>query len=138
MSTIIYPSEEYIEEAKKKLNESELYSDAASDWEKTVLFVMKADPEEGLDEDVYIWWDLYQGECREVKMLDSIDEEDSDYVFEGEFSVWKRIQKGEVSANEALLQGALDIRGDMSYLMQRMDAANGFTDVVTNIEVEFP
>ena len=62
-----FPSQEWIEVFREKVNASEAYAAAAQDWEGDFLFVVQ--PEGDLPEEATFYVDLWHGKCRDARML---------------------------------------------------------------------
>lgn len=136
---VLFPSEEWVKETCEALSNSELYSEDASDWEKTSTFVIEKDPEHGLEEDKYYWMDLWHGECKEACEMDSPDEKETDFTFTAPLREFKKLFKKEMTPNAMLLRGIIELDGDMAYMMKHMPAADAFTEVIIeDVGVEFP
>jgi len=76
---------------EKKIQGDERYKAAASTWEGSVVLVFKADPEAGIEDDVYVFMDLWHGECHSAKIVPAEVGRTGDYVLEAEYKRWKRI-----------------------------------------------
>jgi hypothetical protein len=63
-----FPSEEWLAEYVERINDSPSYKEAAATWEGDVAYVIEAEPDRGLEEDVWAWLDLWHGECRGGKV----------------------------------------------------------------------
>ena len=63
----VWPSEEWMEQYSELINSSPEYKEAAHDWEGVLVYHFQAEPDKHLGEDVYGWFDLWHGQCREAK-----------------------------------------------------------------------
>ena len=54
---------EWVYEFEKKIQGDERYKEIAKNWEGSVVLVLKSDPQAGLDNDIFIFMDLWHGEC---------------------------------------------------------------------------
>ncbi len=50
--------------AGREIDDSPAYREAAADWEGDIAFVVEADPERGVPDDVWGHLDLWHGACR--------------------------------------------------------------------------
>ena len=57
-----FPREEWFQALADRIGESEAYRLAAHDWEGDIAFVIEADPERGVPDDVWGYLDLWHGD----------------------------------------------------------------------------
>ena len=134
----VWPSEEWNDEYVKAINASPEYREAAHDWEGVVVYRFEAEPDRGLAEDVYGWYDLWHGECREGKQVGAEEAERADYVISAPYSTWKQIVKKELDPMKALMQGKLKMKGDLARAVRYTKATLILNDIAANIpDTEF-
>jgi alkyl sulfatase BDS1-like metallo-beta-lactamase superfamily hydrolase len=75
----------------------------------------------GADGDIKYWWRLEDGKLRE-SALGSLD--DADFTMTLSYADSVKIQKGELDANAAFMQGRMKVTGNMGKLMQLMPLTN--------------
>lgn len=73
------------------------------------------------DGDIKYWWRLEDGKLRE-SALGSLD--DADFTMTLSYADSVKIQKGELDANAAFMQGRMKVTGNMGKLMQLMPLTN--------------
>ena len=56
-----FPRDEWFRALAGEINDSRAYRDAAADWEGDIAFVVEADPERGVPDDVWGYLDLWHG-----------------------------------------------------------------------------
>lgn len=88
---------EWASEFEKKIQADEKYKDAAKTWEGSVVLVFKADPEAGFENEVFVFMDLWHGECRFVRLVPPEVGRTGDYVLETEYGRWKKILRKELN-----------------------------------------
>jgi putative sterol carrier protein len=86
---------------------------------------------------VYAYIDLYDGECREVDVVTSLDERGYGFVISGEYDDWKDLVGGEAGIIDQLMGGVMELDGDMQKILQYSDAAVRLTDVAADTESRF-
>ncbi len=64
-----FPSEEWLDEFVERINQSSGYKEAAATWEGDAAYLIEAEPDGGLEEDVWACLDLWHGECRGEKVV---------------------------------------------------------------------
>ncbi len=75
----------------------------------------------GADGDIKYWWRLEDGKLLE-SALGSLD--DADFTMTLSYADSVKIQKGELDANAAFMQGRMKVTGNMGKLMQLMPLTN--------------
>ncbi len=105
----IVSTPEWASEFEKKVQTDDRYKIVAKTWEGSVTLVFKADPEAGLDEDIFILMDLWHGECRSVKIVPSEIGIKGDYVLEAKYQRWKRVMKKELNVVKEMATNKLKL-----------------------------
>jgi putative sterol carrier protein len=112
------------------------YRDSAKDWEGTVVLHCLAEPELGLDDDLYLFADLWHGDCRSFRLVPKEVGEAGDHVLTGEYGKWKSVLIKDLDVVKALMQGKISLRGDLRYLLRYAKAAKRLVDIAP--EASFP
>lgn len=128
---------EWVDKYEKLIQGDEAYREAARGWEGTVVLHTLAQPEAGIEEDSYMLMDLWHGECRKIRIVPPEVGEAADYVISGGFDVWKRISKGELDTNKAVMQGKLKLKGDLSTIVRYNQASARLTELSSGIDDRF-
>ena len=132
---VLFPSEEWIERFKEELNRNKAYEEAAKDWEGDFLFIIT--PDERLDREYVFYVDLWHGKCREARMVPSRDAKKADFVFEGPYSNWKKLIRGEIDPIGGLLTRKFKLRGSLMKVMRYTKAASELVKTATKVPTEF-
>jgi len=88
---------EWASEFEKKIQGDEKYKAAARTWEGSVVLVFKANSQAGFEDDVFVFMDLWHGECRFVRLVPPEVGRSGDYVLEAEYERWKKILRKELN-----------------------------------------
>src|SRR5438128_12384522 len=59
-----FPTDPWFQDFIAKINASSEYREAAASWEGDVAFLIEAEPDKGVPEEVWAWLDLWRGECQ--------------------------------------------------------------------------
>jgi putative sterol carrier protein len=132
-----FPSEEWVAEYVQRINASEPYRDAAQTWEGDVAYVIEAEPDRGVPEDVWAWLDLWHGECRDGRLVRREDGERARFVIRAPYSRWKEVIRGELDPVKGMMQGKLKLRGDLPTIVKHVRAANELVTVAQTVPTEF-
>jgi putative sterol carrier protein len=132
-----FPSEEWLAEYVRQINASESYRDAAETWEGDVAYVIEAEPDRGVAEDVWAWLDLWHGTCRDGKLVSPEEGERARFVIRAPYSRWKEVIKRELDPVKGMMQGKLKLKGDLPTIVKYVKAANELVNVAQTVPTEF-
>ena len=140
--TIALPSEadEWVNEWKNNLNESEEYTEAGAGWGTTFngSFLFEIEPDDAYHGDpIHLYVDLEDGECMEAELIEDPSNTDWGFAYRGTYTNWKRLIHGEIGAMDGMMDGIFDLDGDMQKVLQYSDAAIVMTENASTIDTEF-
>src|SRR5437764_15052909 len=118
----VFPSDEWLHTYRDAINQSADFRIAATDWEGDVTFVIEAEPEKGLVLDVWHWFDLWHGICREAKSVTPDEGDAAAFVVRAPFSRWKDVIAGRLEPTKAMVQGKLRLKGDLKKIDEQRTA----------------
>lgn len=133
-------AEEWVQEWRQNLNESEEYDDAGSGWGVGFNgdFLFEIRPDDVYDGDpFYLFLELEDGTCDHAELVDDPDDVDWGFAFRGDYSDWKRLFAGEIGAVQGMMEGLFDLDGDQQKVMQYSNAAVIMTETANQIDTEF-
>ncbi|PTX64708.1 putative sterol carrier protein [Melghirimyces profundicolus] len=132
-------TEEWAKEYQKKLNENPQYRQAAQTWEGPIVFMVEKDPAVGLEEDRWIYLDLWRGECRQARASLREDLESAPTVICGDPPTWKQLFDGQLEPISTLMRGRLKlVKGNMAELTGHVQAAQQLMKTAMKVETEIP
>ena len=131
----LFGTEEWIKAYVEKLNSNQAYAEAASSWEGDFVFIVRKDGP--LDEDMYFWIDLWHGKARDWKVLKSPDEVDAAFTFEGPYTNYVKLAKGELDPIQGLMTRKFKLKGNMAKVMRAVKAANELVRTITLTDTEY-
>ncbi|MFO7739829.1 MAG: SCP2 sterol-binding domain-containing protein [Desulfatiglandaceae bacterium] len=88
---------EWASKYAEKIQGDEKYKHAAATWEGSVVLVFKAEPRAGLEDDFFVFMDLWHGECHAVRIVPAALGRSGDYVLEAEYDRWKKVLRKELN-----------------------------------------
>ena len=131
-----FPSEEWVQEYAKKLNENEAYKEAGKTWEGDIVFVVERDM--AFPHDAYIYLDLYRGECRRALYAESANEvPKAVYAYKGPYSNWRKLIDNQIDPIQGLLAGKFRLDGSLMEIMKYIRAAKEMVSTATTVQTEF-
>jgi putative sterol carrier protein len=134
----VWPSEDWIGVYKGLINESPEYKEAAHDWEGAVVYHFQAEPDKRLAEDVYGWFDLWHGECRDAKQVTAEDAAGAEFIVSAPYSIWKQVIRKELEPMKAIMQGRLKMKGDLAKAVRYTKASLVLQEIATRVpDTEF-
>jgi putative sterol carrier protein len=134
----VWPSDDWIEVYQGLINESSEYKEAAHDWEGAVVYHFQAEPDKYLAEDVYGWFDLWHGECREAKQVTAEEATGAEFIVSAPYSIWKQVIRKELEPMKAIMQGRLKMKGDLAKAVRYTKASLVLQDIATQVpDTEF-
>ena len=83
MAEAMFLSEEWVQAFKESVRNSPSYKEAAKTWEGDITLVVKADSKVGMAEDVYLYMDLWHGDCRDMRLVPKEEGESAKFVISG-------------------------------------------------------
>jgi putative sterol carrier protein len=122
---------------EKEIQGDEIYAAVAKGWHGSVVEHVLADPEVGLDEDIYLHMDLENGQCRSVRLVPHEVGENADYVLTAEYVRWRQIIKGELDPIKAIMQGKIKLKGHLPTLVRYAKAAARLAYLVGQVPIIF-
>jgi putative sterol carrier protein len=135
---VAFPTQAWFEALVDRINASEDYRAAAAEWEGDIAFVIEAEPDRGIADDVWGILDLWHGTCRGGGLIDPRRGAAAAYVLRAPYTRWKHIVSGDLDPITAMMQGKLKVRGDLPTIVRQVRAANELVELTQGIPTEFP
>ncbi len=131
-----FPSDEWIKALMQTVNESESYRESAKKWEGDFYFVVN----EGSDvpQDVYLYMDLWHGECREAYEATDPDVKTPEFVIRASVFAWRKVIEKKIDPIRALMTRQLKLTGTMTKIMQQPKTAIELVNCCTLVETTWP
>jgi putative sterol carrier protein len=134
-----FPSAEWASAYKDAINSNAAYKTAGKDWTHGVVaMVVKADPTLDIPEDLGMWLDVHQGECRECKLISAAEANAAPFVIVADYARWKQVIKREVDPIKAMMQGKLKLtKGHMPTIVKYVNASRELVESTSRVETKF-
>jgi|SRR5919108_2502980 putative sterol carrier protein len=132
-----FPSPEWLDEYVEKINASASYKEAAATWEGDVAYIIEAEPDKDIPEEVVAWLDLWHGECREAKIVPTEEGEKARFVIRAPYSRWKEVILKELDPVKGMMQGKLKLKGDLPTIVRYVKAANELVNLAQTVDTQF-
>lgn len=138
--TLEFPSPEWVAAYKDAINANPEYKKAGKDWTHGVVaMVVKAEPSLSLPDDLAMWLDVHQGECRDCKLMPAREaEEKAPFVVVASYAQWKQVIKKEIDPTKALMQGKLKLtKGHMPTMVKHVNASKQLVESTSRVPTKF-
>jgi len=133
----VFPSEEWVKDYWEAIRQSD-YSETGKTWNKgAVSLVCKAEPSVGLEEDVGIWLDLHEGQCRDARVVSADEARTAPYVVTGEYARWKQVIQGKLDPIKGMMQGKLRLKGDLPTIVRYVKASKTLVASAAKVDTTF-
>jgi putative sterol carrier protein len=132
-----FPSDEWMQALKDKLNTDERYAQIARKWEGDILFQIEADDQ--IPDSSTFYLDLWHGKCRDsyLAVEEHLTELDPAYILSSTYGNFIRVLKGELDPMQAMITRKLRVKGSMAYMMRNVPVVLDFVRCAQEIESEF-
>ena len=131
----VFPSEEWLSALVDILNNSEVYREAARNWEGDFYFVIE--PEANLKERVIAYMDLWHGKCRSACIIDDEKEKNPEFRIRAPLGKWRKVLELKLNPIQGMLTGQLKISGNMMKIVKTPRAAIELVNCCSRVPTEF-
>ncbi len=123
--SIVFPSAEWLNALKDKLNRDARYHEIARNWEGDLLFDIQ--PAGNLTRSTFMYLDLWHGECRAVDYNpDPSKYPKPAFILRSPYSNFTAILLGKLDPMTAMLTSKLKVEGRLSYMMRNVPTVLDF------------
>lgn len=133
-----FPTDPWFQDLIAQINASENYREAAATWEGDIAFLVEAEPDKGIADDVWGLLDLWHGLCRGGGVVEEARGRASAYVIGAPYSRWKEVVLGDLDPVRAMMQGKLRVQGDLPTIVRYVRAADELVNLCGEVETTFP
>jgi putative sterol carrier protein len=124
MNMATFPSAEWMQATKDKFNTDEKYAKIARNWEGDLRIILE--PDNTLQETMWLYWDLWHGTCREALLEDQPSPKTPAFILKASYGNIIKVLSGEVGTMQALMTRMLTIRGSMAYIVRNVPTVLDF------------
>ena len=124
MDKAIFPTQEWIQATKEKLNTDEHYAQIAKNWEGDLRLIL--DPEGSMRATTWLYWDLWHGKCRDAYVEDQNSTRTPALVIKAPYNNFIKVLSGEVGVMQALMGRMVTVRGSMILIMRNVPSVLDF------------
>jgi putative sterol carrier protein len=134
-----FPSAEWCSACKEAINANAAYKVAAKDWTHgAVSMVVTAEPGIGIPEDLGMWLEVYQGDCRECRLVSREEAEKAAFVLVAPYSRWKEVIRKQLDPTKGMMQNKLKLtKGHMPTMVKFVTANKELVESTTHVPTQF-
>ncbi len=122
---------------EKLVQNDQKYKEVAKTWEGSVVISILPKPEVGLDKALYMYMDLWHGECNYIKLVPPETGENADFVLSGELERWEAVMKKELDVVKAMMQGKIKLKGSLPMIVRYVKASLRLVELAAEIDTVF-
>ena len=131
----IFPSAEWLDELKDKVNADQHYGEVARNWEGDLFFFIE--PEGNLKEQLTFYLDLWHGTCRSVKYEAAPEGyPNPTFTLRATYGNITSILSGKLHPMTAMMTNKLRVQGSMGYMMRNVPTVLDFVRCCTEVTSE--
>ncbi len=134
----IYFTPEWVALYEKAVQGDAPYREYAKDWEGSVVLHVLADPNYGVDIDLYVFMDLWHGDARWIKIVPADKGESGDFVITGSLERWMQVARKQLDTVKGMMQGKLKLKGDLPTIVRAVKAAQRLVEISSEVGGKFP
>lgn len=130
-----FPSSEWLQGLKEKLNSDEKYAKVANKWEGDLIFIIQ--PEGNLKEQLTFYLDLWHGTCRAIDYNpDPQKYTDAVFTLTANYDNITAILTGKLDPMTAMMTNKLKVKGSLGYMMRNVPTVLDFVRCAREVTSE--
>lgn len=133
---IPFPTDAWIKDLSRRLNESESYERSARDWEGDFVFVVE--PDAAYSDTTFLFLALRHGKSPGAELVAGRHERESEFVMSAPYGTWRRVIEGKLDPIQGMMTRQLRVEGNMMKIMRYPKAAKEIVDCCARIPTDFP
>ena len=131
-------SPEWVAAYKKEVQTSPSYKKAAATWEGDMTLVIQKDAKGSIASDLYLFMDLWHGDCRDMRLVSAEEGLKAKFVVTGGYDRWKQVIREELEPIKGMMQGKLKLKGNLAYIVRFVKAAKELVSCTAKVPTRFP
>lgn len=133
-------SPEWVKKFEEEIQKNEEYQKLAKGWKGSVILQVLAKPEIGFGNDLFVFMDIYNGDCYSVRLVPKEVGLAGDYVIEGKYDTWKDVVNKKLDVMVGLMTGKLKLakREKLSMIVKYATAAKKLVTLAVQVGCRFP
>jgi putative sterol carrier protein len=139
LTPLRFPSAEWCAAYKDAINANPGYRAAGKDWTHgAVAMVVMAEPSIGIAEDLAMWLDMHQGECRACRLVSRQEADGAPFVIVATYARWKEVIRGQLDPTKGMMQNKLKLtKGHMPTMVKYVTASKELVESTSRVPTAF-
>ncbi|MGC8562834.1 MAG: SCP2 sterol-binding domain-containing protein [Thermoplasmata archaeon] len=135
--SLLFPSEEWVNEYCKRLSESPDYNKTGKGWKDPIKFKMTeiGELKDKVPYDSFIL-NLHDGKCEACEMV-SDPTKGASFELTATYANWKKVIDGKINPTQAMLTGQLKVKGNIALLLRYASAAIAMVKTAQSIPTKY-
>lgn len=133
--SVKFPSAEWLDALKTKLNNDPHYNQIAKNWEGDLFFDIQ--PAGSLTQPLLMYLDLWHGKCRGVEYApDATKHPKPTFILRSPYNNFTSILLGKLDPMTAMMTSKLKVEGSLGYMMRNVPTVLDFVRCAREITTE--
>lgn len=130
-----FPSTEWLQGLKEKLNTDEKYAKVAKKWEGDLFFFIE--PEGNLKEQITFYLDLWHGTCRSIEFMPDPEKYPQPvFTLNANYLNITAILSGKLDPMTAMMTNKLKVKGSLGYMMRNVPTVLDFVRCAQEVTID--
>jgi putative sterol carrier protein len=100
--------------------------------------IVTADPKLGITEDIAMWLDVSEGDCRACRLVSQSEAQKASFVLVAPYARWKEVIRKELDPTKGMMQNKLKLtKGHMPTMVKFVTASKQLVESTTKVPTEF-
>ncbi|HEY97529.1 MAG TPA: hypothetical protein G4O16_05035 [Dehalococcoidia bacterium] len=134
--SFLFPSEEWLDALVEELKGNQQYRDAAKNWEGDFYFIIE--PDEGLEERVIAYMDLWHGDCRSASVVTDEADRNPEFRIRAPLGKWRKVLEKKLNPIQGMMTGQLKVSGNMMKIVRNPKAAIELVNCCSRVPTVYP
>jgi putative sterol carrier protein len=129
----------WLQAYKDAINASPEIAEAAQDWDgRDIAIVVLADVAKNVPMDLAAVFEIDHGTCREARIVSHEEADRATFTITAPYLLWKDVVLGKLDPIRGMLQGKLQVSGDLPTLAREVQAAKALVNLASSVTSSFP
>jgi putative sterol carrier protein len=130
---------EWIGEWEKFMQADPVYKSVAlPEWEGAVVLHVLKNPDFGVDQDIYVYLDLWHNQCRSIRIVPSEYGKKGAYVITGTIERWMAVGRKQLDVVKGMMQGKLKLKGNLPAIVRAIKPAVRLVEAAAEVGGRMP
>jgi hypothetical protein len=133
----MFPSPEWLVEYAQAIERNDALLEAAQAWQGDITLVVQAEPDRGVPDDVWAWFDVSGGTFGGARLVTPDEGERAKFVIKAAYSTWKDVIRGKIEPVRGMTVGKLKLSGDLPAIRENVQTVAELVAIAVEVSTEF-